>query len=64
MNNKILTPEKEVELLKILENRFEKNMARHKNIDWKNVEKKLENNHEKLWSLSEMERTGGEPDVV
>ncbi len=52
------------ELLKILEARFEKNMNRHIGIEWAKVLKKLEANIEKLWSLSEMERTGGEPDVV
>lgn len=51
-------------LLKILEARFEKNMNRHKGIDWAKVEAKLRNNTEKLWSLHEMEATGGEPDVV
>ena len=52
------------ELLKTLEARFEKNMNRHKNIKWANVEAKLKANPGKLWSLNEMERTGGEPDVV
>lgn len=52
------------ELLKTLKARFEKNMNRHKGLDWAKVEAKLEANSEKLWSLSEMERTGGEPDVV
>jgi len=52
------------ELLEILKNRFEKNMHRHKSIDWANVQAKLEANPGKLWSLKEMERTGGEPDVV
>ena len=44
--------------------RFEKNIARHKGVEWTNVQAKLEANDEKLWSLGEMERTGGEPDVV
>src|SRR5690349_2492487 len=52
------------ELLKALKARFEKNMNRHKGLDWAKVQAKLEANAEKLWSLSEMERTGGEPDVV
>ena len=52
------------ELLGILKARFEKNMGRHKGVDWSKVQAKLEANPEKLWSLSEMERTGGEPDVV
>ena len=51
-------------LLGILKARFEKNMSRHKGIDWAKVQAKLEANAEKLSSLSEMERTGGEPDVV
>ena len=52
------------ELLKALKARFEKNMDRHKGLDWTKIQTKLEANTEKLWSLSEMERTGGEPDVV
>jgi hypothetical protein len=52
------------ELLSILKARFEKNMNRHKGVAWANVQAKLESNSEKLWSLNEMERTGGEPDVV
>jgi hypothetical protein len=52
------------ELLSTLKARFEKNMTRHKGFEWANVQAKLEANAEKLWSLSEMERTGGEPDVV
>jgi hypothetical protein len=52
------------ELLNILKTRFEKNINRHKDIKWENVLAKLEKNSEKLWSLNEMERTGGEPDVV
>ena len=52
------------ELLKTLKARFEKNMNRHKALDWSKVQAKLEANNEKLWSLNEMERTGGEPDVV
>ena len=52
------------ELLRALKVRFEKNMNRHQGLDWANVQTKLEANAEKLRSLSEMERTGGEPDVV
>jgi hypothetical protein len=51
-------------LLKVLKARFEKNMNRHESIDWTEVEARIEANPEKMWSLSEMERTGGEPDVV
>ena len=52
------------ELFSILKARFEKNMNRHKGLVWANVQAKLETNPEKLWSLNEMEITGGEPDVV
>lgn len=52
------------ELLKTLKARFEKNGGRHKGIDWADVHERLENNPDKLWSLQEMESTGGEPDVV
>jgi|ERR1041384_965572 len=52
------------ELLQTLKARFEKNMNRHKGVEWAKVQAKLEANTEKLWSLNEMERTGGEPDVV
>lgn len=52
------------ELLGTLKNRFEKNMKRHKGLEWAKVQARLEANVEKLWSLNEMERTGGEPDVV
>ncbi len=51
-------------LLKALKTRFEKNMNRHKSLEWANVQARLEANTEKLWSLNEMEKTGGEPDVV
>lgn len=51
-------------LLGVLKNRFEKNMGRHKGLEWAKVRARLEANIGKLWSLSEMERTGGEPDVV
>jgi hypothetical protein len=52
------------ELLRTLKARFEKNMNRHKDLEWAKVQARLETNAEKLWSLHEMERTGGEPDVV
>ena len=52
------------QLLKILKARFEKNMKRHKGLEWASVQAKLEANPEKLWALEEMEITGGEPDVV
>ena len=61
---KELSPEKREELLGILKARFEKNMNRHESIEWSEVQAGLEVTTEKLWSLSEMERTGGEPDVV
>src|ERR1700674_511517 len=63
-NKKDLSPEQRKELLGALKARFEKNMNRHKGLEWAKVQAKLEANAEKLWSLSEMERTGGEPDVV
>ncbi len=63
-NKKNLPPEQREELLSALKARFEKNMNRHKNLEWAKVEAKLEADSEKLWSLYEMERTGGEPDVV
>lgn len=59
-----LTAEQREELLHILENRFVKNMHRHEEIEWDQVKAKLEANEDKLWSLYEMDRTGGEPDVV
>ncbi|MES2410971.1 MAG: DUF4256 domain-containing protein [Bacteroidota bacterium] len=61
---KQLSQEQSSALLKILKARFEKNMNRHKGIDWSKIQVKLEANPEKLWSLNEMEVTGGEPDVV
>jgi hypothetical protein len=63
-NKKELAPEQHEELLSALKARFEKNMNRHKGLEWVKVRAKLESNPEKLWSLNEMERTGGEPDVV
>jgi len=61
---KELSQEKREELLRILKDRYEKNLNRHKGIEWAKVKAKLEANSEKLWSLNEMERTGGEPDVI
>lgn len=61
---KELQPVQREELLLKLKARFEKNMNRHKGIEWAKVQKKLEANNEKLWSLTEMERTDGEPDVI
>jgi hypothetical protein len=63
-NKRALSPERRRELLGTLKVRFEKNMDRHQGIEWVKLQAKLEANAEKLWSLSEMERTGGEPDVV
>ena len=63
-NKKELSPEQREELLTALKARFEKNMNRHKSLEWAKVQGRLEANTEKLWSLNEMERTGGEPDVV
>lgn len=66
-NNKtktILPKDQAADLLKTLKARFEKNMQRHKDLEWAKVQSKLEANAGKLWSLNEMERTGGEPDVI
>ena len=63
-NKKALSPKQREELLTALKARFEKNLNRHKGLDWAKVQAKLEANADKLWSLHEMERTGGEPDVV
>jgi Protein of unknown function (DUF4256) len=63
-NKKDLSPEQRKELLKALKARFEKNMNRHKGLEWANAQARVEANTEKLWSLNEMERTGGEPDVI
>jgi len=63
-SKKELSPKQGEELLKVLKARFEKNMNRHKELEWAKVQVKLGTNTEKLWSLNEMERTGGEPDVV
>ena len=59
-----LSPEQHEEILGILKSRFEKNMNRHEGLEWAKVQAKLERNPEKLWSLNEMESTGGEPDVI
>lgn len=59
-----LTKKQLDELLELLESRFEKNLRRHAGIKWSEVRSRLEANPEKLWSISEMERTGGEPDVI
>src|SRR5580765_7391152 len=59
-----LSPEQRKELLLALRARFERNAKRHKGLEWAKVQAKLEANDEKLWSLSEMEKTGGEPDVI
>ncbi|PWB22790.1 DUF4256 domain-containing protein [Flavobacterium sp. HTF] len=64
MANKKLSSDQQDELLKILQIRFEKNMQRHKGLDWNKIQNKLEANPEKLWSLEEMESTEGEPDVI
>src|SRR5690242_15619792 len=63
-NKKDLSPKQREDLLKALRARFEKNMHRHQGLEWAQVHAKLEPHAEKLWSLSAMERTGGEPDVV
>jgi len=62
--NKELSPKQREELLSTLQARFEKNRKRHEGVEWSKVKAKLEANPEKLWSVGEMERTGGEPDVV
>jgi hypothetical protein len=59
-----LPPKQREELLRALKARFEKNLSRHKGLEWAKVQARLETNAEKLWSLNEMERTGGEPDLV
>jgi len=64
MSNVTLSKKQREELLRTWKARFEKNMNRHKGLEWVQVQAKLEANAEKLWSLNEMERTGGEPDVV
>jgi Protein of unknown function (DUF4256) len=63
-NKKELSSEQHEELIRTIKARFEKNMNRHKGLEWVQLQAKLEAKTEKLWSLNEMERTGGEPDVV
>jgi hypothetical protein len=63
-NKKVTSNDERTELLNTLKNRFEKNKNRHKDILWNDVLTKIESKPEKLWSLNEMEKTGGEPDVV
>jgi hypothetical protein len=63
-NKKDLSAKERAALLAVLKARFEQNAARHKGVEWAKVQARLEANSEKLWSLQEMERTGGEPDVV
>lgn len=63
-NKKELSPEQREDLLSVLQTRFEKNKNRHKGLEWAAVQARLETHTEKLWSLHEMEKTGGEPDVV
>jgi hypothetical protein len=63
-SNRRLSPKQGEELLRALKTRFERNMNRHPDLDWAKVQAKLEANAGKLWSLNEMERTGGEPDVI
>jgi hypothetical protein len=63
-NKKQLSPKQREELFRALKDRFEKNLNRHQGLEWAKVQAKLEATAEKLWSLNEMERTGGEPDVV
>ncbi|WP_269241209.1 DUF4256 domain-containing protein [Flavobacterium limnophilum] len=63
-NKKHLSPEQRSTLISVLKERFDKNKNRHKNLEWAKIQAKLEANPEKLWSLNEMERTGGEPDVA
>lgn len=60
----MISKEESLKLIKILKERFEKNYSRHQNLEWKKIQIKLEANPKKLWSLNQMEITGGEPDVV
>src|SRR5690606_25079671 len=64
MAKKQLSAEDKKKLISVLKTRFEKNMKRHKGIDWEKVEAKLQSSPAKLWSLNEMEESGGEPDVI
>jgi hypothetical protein len=63
-HKKELSSDQRKELLRILQGRFEKNLNRHKGLEWAKIQAKLEADNDKLWSLNEMEKTGGEPDVV
>ncbi len=63
-NKRSLSTKQQKDILKILKYRFKENMNRHEGLEWEKVESMLENNIKKLWSLNEMEKTGGEPDVV
>jgi hypothetical protein len=63
-NNKELSPEQYDELIGIVKSRFEKNMSRHYGLDWANLHARFKADSKKLWSLNEMEKTGGEPDLV
>jgi hypothetical protein len=63
-NKMKLTAEESDQLLQVLKSRFEKNMKRHKSLNWTDVEARLQQHPAKLWSLDEMEKTGGEPDVI
>lgn len=63
-NNNRISPNELEDLLRILKTRFEKNMTRHKSLEWAKIQSKLSSNSKKRWSLSVMEETGGEPDVV
>lgn len=64
MPSKTFTAKQQEELFKVLRSRFEKNMIRHKGFDWTKIQKRLESSPKKLWSLGEMEKTSGEPDVI
>ena len=64
VNKKELSPKQREELFRTLRSRFEKNRSRHQGLEWVEIQAKVEANAKKLWSLHEMERTGGEPDVV
>src|SRR5947208_2953521 len=64
MSNRTLSKQQHEDRLKALQSRLEKNINRHKDLEWAKVQAKLGTNAEKLWSLNEMERSGGEPDVV
>ena len=64
INKKSISKERRDELLGTVKSRFEKNMVRHSGVEWVDIRSKLEGDPAKLWALSEMERTGGEPDVV